>query len=125
MIICEEEASNEFILARTRGGLVTPCEDIVRILNEAEICFRKEVNKTEVIRNIPVDTICFSTIQLPIVKSLWENMALSSSVNPSRDINKLCLENIVKMFLKVRSFSYTKGYITQYKIKRNKAKRRH
>ena len=44
LIEAEDEASNEFISARTRGGLVTPCEDIVRILHEAEICFRKEVN---------------------------------------------------------------------------------
>ena len=124
LIICEEEASNEFILAGTRGGLVTPCKDIVRILYEAEICFRKQVNKTKVIQNIPVDAICFSTIHLPIVKSLWENIVLSSGVNPSRDINKLCLENIVKMFLKVRSFSYTKGYITQYKIKEKQGKKK-
>ena len=71
LIIAEDEASNEFISARTRGGLVTPCEDIVRILHEAEICFRKEVSKTDVIRNIPVDAICFSTIHLPIVMLLW------------------------------------------------------
>ncbi len=52
LIVSEEEISNEFISARTRGGVVTPCEDIVRILHEAEICFRKEVNKTGIIRNI-------------------------------------------------------------------------
>ena len=124
LIVAEDEASNEFISARTRGGLVTPCEDIVRILHEAEICFRKEVSKTDVIRNIPVDAICFSTIHLPIVKSLWENIVLSAGINPSCDINKLCLENIVKMFLKVRSFSYTKDYVTQYKIKHKQGKKK-
>ncbi len=40
-----EGETNEFIAARTRGGLVTPCENIVRILHEAEICFRKDVKK--------------------------------------------------------------------------------
>ena len=44
LMITEDEASNEFISVRSRGGLITPCEDIVRILHEAEICFRKEVN---------------------------------------------------------------------------------
>ena len=124
LMITEDEASNEFISVRSRGGLITPCEDIVRILHEAEICFRKEVNKTDIIRNIPVDTICFSTIRLPIVKSLWENIVLTSGVNPSCDMTKLCLENIVKMFLKVRSFSYTKDYVTQYKIKGKQRKKR-
>ena len=124
LMMPEEEVSNKFISARTRGGLVTPCNDIVRILHEAEVCFRKEVNKIEVIRNIPVDAICFSTIRLPIVKSLWENIVLSSGVNPSCDINKLCLENIVKMFLKVRPFSYTKDFVTQYKIKGKQGKKK-
>ena len=124
LMITEDEASNEFISVRSRGGLITPCEDIVRILHEAEICFRKEVNKTDIIRNIPVDTICFSTIRLPIVKSLWENIVLTSGVNPSCDMSKLCLENNVKMFLKVRSFSYTKDYVTQYKIKGKQGKKK-
>ena len=124
LMITEDEASNEFISVRSRGGLITPCEDIVRILHETEICFRKEVNKTDIIRNIPVDTICFSTIRLPIVKSLWENIVLTSGVNPSCDMSKLCLENIVKMFLKVRSFSYTKDYVTQYKIKGKQGKKK-
>ena len=98
LMVTEDETSNEFISVRSRGGLITPCEDIVRILHEAEICFRKEVNKTNIIRNIPVDTICFSTIRLPIVKSLWENMVLTS-------------------------FSYTKDYVTQYKIKEKQGKK--
>ncbi|CAB4023444.1 Hypothetical predicted protein, partial [Paramuricea clavata] len=51
-----EQKNNSYILARTKGGLVTLCEDIVRILHEAEICFRKEVDKSKLaIRNIPVD----------------------------------------------------------------------
>jgi hypothetical protein len=101
-----EQENNIYILARTRGGLVIPCEDIVRILHEAEICFRKEVDKSKLaIRNIPVDAICYSTLSLPIVKSLWQNIVMSSGVNPSGDTQKLCLENIVKLYLKVRSFS--------------------
>ena len=119
-----EGEANEFIAARTRGGLVTPCEDIVRILHEAEICFRKDVKKTDIIRNISVDAICFSAIHLPIVKSLWENIVLCSGVDPSSPTNKLCLENIVKLFLKVRSFSYTKDYVTQYKIKEKQRKKK-
>ena len=37
LMVTEGEASNEFISVRSRGGLITPCEDIVRILHEAEI----------------------------------------------------------------------------------------
>ena len=80
--------------------------------------FSKGCEKTDIIRNISVDAICFLAIHLPIVKSLWENIVLCSGVDPSSLTNKLCLENIVKLFLKVRSFSYTKDYVTQYKNKR-------
>jgi hypothetical protein len=47
---------------------------------------------------------------------------LCSGVDPSSPANRLCLENIVKLFLKVRSFSYTKDYVTQYKIKEKQRK---
>ena len=117
----EEEVSNEFISARTRGGLVTPCEDTVRNLHEAEICFRKEVNKTDIIRNILWMQPAFRLSTSPL---LQENIVLSSGVNPSCDMNKLCLENIVKMFLKVGSFSYTKDYATQYKIKEKQGRKK-
>ncbi len=59
------------------------------------ICFRKEVNKTDIIRNIPVDAICFSTIHLPIVMGKY-CVVIWCTVNPSCDMNKLCLENINK-----------------------------
>jgi hypothetical protein len=55
------------------------------------------------------------------VKSLWDNIVVSG-VNPSGDTQKLCLENIVKLFLKVRSFSYVRDYITQYKIREKQRK---
>ena len=74
--------SNSFISARTRGGLVTPCNDLVGILEEAEVLFRNEVTKSElVLRNIPTDKICFSMLESPTVKSLWDNIVLTSGIN--------------------------------------------
>jgi hypothetical protein len=34
----------------------------------------------------------------------------------------LCLENILKLYLRVRSFSYAKDYISKYKIKEKQTK---
>ena len=42
---CSNE-SNSFISARTRGDLVTSCENLVGILKEAEVFFRTEVAKS-------------------------------------------------------------------------------
>ena len=106
-----EHDSSSFILSRTRGGLVTPSDDLVRILHQAELHFRVAVQGKQVLRNIDVDSICFVTISSPIVKSLW-------------DMQKLCLENVVKLYLKVRSFSYARKYITQFKIKEKQGKKK-
>ena len=53
---------NEFILARSRGGLVAPSHHLMAIVEEAGLCFRKNVSEGElVLRNIPTVTICEST----------------------------------------------------------------
>ena len=98
-----------------------PCEGLLGILEEAEMLFRKHVGigdiNTDTVRNIPVDMICFSTLNSPLVKSLWDNIVLDSGVEKSCSTQKLLLENIMKLYLRVRSFSYARDYISKYKIK--------
>ena len=108
------EPENSFIEARS-GGLVT--------LEEAKICFRKTVGDGELaLRNIPTELICESTLNSPVVKSLWENIVLQSGTDGKNTVQKLCLENIIKLYLRVRSFSYARDYISQYKIREKMTK---
>lgn len=114
---------NSFIQARSRGGLVTPSDHLMGIVEEAEICFRKTVSEGElVLRNIPTEMICESTLNSPVVKSLWENIVLESGTDETNPTQKLCLENIIKLYLRVRSFSYARDYISKYKIKEKQTK---
>lgn len=122
-----DETANSFISARSRGGLVTPCENLLGILEEAEICFRKNVGMaelTDTVRNIPIEVICVSTLNSPVVKSLWANIVLDSGIEQSGSTHKLCLENIIKLYLRVRSFSYARDYISKYKIKNKQTKKK-
>ena len=65
------------------------------------MCLREPVNNSEVVvRNIPHETILESTLNSPVVKSLWDN--IMSDVQPTSSIQKLCLENIVKLYITVR-----------------------
>lgn len=67
------ESDNNFILARSRGGLVSPGHHLMGIVEEAEFCFRKNINTGDgelVLRNILVEIICESTLSSPVVKSL-------------------------------------------------------
>ena len=98
-----------FISARTRGGLVTRCDDLVGILEIAEISFRQKLNESEeIVRSIPVENICLTTINSPQVKSLRGNIIMSADVSQSSTTQKLLLENVIRLYLKVRSFSYAK-----------------
>ena len=114
--------TNDFISARTRGGLVTPCSDLVGILEVAEMSFRENVVGN--IRHIPVEKVCDATPKSPTVKSLWENIVFSCEVQPSNSTQKLCLENIVKLYLRVRAFSYTRDFITKYRINERQSKKK-
>lgn len=118
------DGANNFISARSRGGLVTPCNDLLAIVKEAEICFRKHVGTGTnlTLRNIPTDMICVSALNSPLVKSLWENIVLDSGVEESCSTQKLLLENIIKLYLRVRSFSYARDYISKYKMKEKQTK---
>jgi hypothetical protein len=115
--------ANSFISNRTRGGLTSPSGDLINILETAELAFRGEINRSEgIIRNIPTDTIYNAVVENPKVKSLWENIVMSCSIQQSSTTQKLCLENVLKLFLKVRSFSYAKDYISKYQIKEKQGK---
>ena len=52
------------------------------------------------------------------------HIVMSSGICPSGSTQKLCLENVVKLYLKVRSFSYAKDYVTKYKIKEKQVNKR-
>ena len=118
-----DDSDNNFILARSRGGLISPSHHLMGIVEEAEICFRKNVSDGDlVLRKIPTEAICESTLNSPVVKSLWENIVLESGIEESSCTQKLSMENIVKLYVRVRSFSYARDYISKYKIKEKQTK---
>ena len=110
---------NIYIETRSRGGLVTPCTDLVQLLEVAEIVFREFTAKqlTGVVKNIPCEKLCNSTLDSPLVKSLWDNILLGCGQEVTKQTHKLCLENIIMLYIRVRSFSYAKDYINKFKLK--------
>ena len=113
---------NTYIDTQSRGGLVAPCTDLVQILETVEIVFRQFIAKqTTVVSAIPCDTLCNKALESPLIKSLWENI-LQECKDLPKQTTKLCLENIVKLYIKVCSFSYARDYINKFKIKQKAAK---
>ena len=113
---------NAYIEARSRGGLVTPCEDLVKLLEVVEILFRQFIGNQPTVKNIPCDKLCNDATDSTLIKSLWDNIIQGCGNNVSKQTSKLCLENIVKLYLRVRSFSYAKDIISKFKIQQ-KAKK--
>lgn len=67
------ESPSKFISARTRAGLISPCDDLIRILEITELSFREEVNKSKLtVRNVFATTecICNSVQDSHVVKLL-------------------------------------------------------
>ena len=120
---CDSELQSLAITLKAEGGLVAPSHHLMGIIEEAELCFRKNVSEGELLlRSIPTDTICESTLNLPMVKSLWDNIVLEVIIDESCSTQKLCLENIVKLYLRVRSFSYARDYVSKCKIREKQTK---
>ena len=66
-------------------------------MEEAEYSFRKQVSESKLtIRNIPTDMTCNGTLEPPVVKSLWDNIVMSSGVEPSRFYTKIVLQKCRK-----------------------------
>ncbi len=116
-------SENTYIETRSRGGLVTSCNDLVHILEVGESVFCQFIAKQSgVVKSIPCDKLCNDTLNSPLVKSLWDNILQGCGQELSKQTHKICLENIIMLYLKVRSFSYAKDYINKYKIQKKTGK---
>lgn len=106
---------NEYISSLSRGGLWSPHSWLVSVCEFSEIVFRKHTNKDKVTR-LPVDNIVNEVLASSLVKSLWCNIVENCDVEISKECQSLCLENIVKLYITVRCFSFAKDIVNKYKL---------
>ena len=100
-------SENTYIETCSTGGLVTHCNDLVQILEVAEIVFRKFTAKqSNVMKSIPCDKLCNDTLDSQLVKSLWDTILQGCGQEFSKQTNTICLENIIMLYSKVSSFNY-------------------
>ena len=121
-MICPS-SENTYIKSRSRGGLVTPCNDLVKILEVAEILFGHFTAKqSSVVKSIPSDKLCNDTLDSPLVMSLCDNILQGCGQEISKQTHTIFLETIIILYLKVRSFSYAKDYINKFKVQQKTGK---
>ena len=88
-------------------------------------CQHLKSNKTT---SVPTDKVVDQVLATPAVTSLWENIIADLDSQVSSECNKLPLENFVKLYVQVWSFSYARDIVSKFKLKekalRNKALRK-
>ena len=120
-----DDSDDAYIQSLSRGGLWTPNETIRAILHAAELTFRQHLySKKDVLLSIPTDKVVDDILSKPEVKSLWENIIEASDIMITNECSKLTLENIIKLYVRVRSFSYAKDIVNKYKLKEKVSKSR-
>ena len=106
---------NEYILSLSRGGLDSPCEDLIAIGFEIERTFRYKTVALDVTKPVPISELRTFILESPKVKSLWSNIIQECPYLISHDCSKVCLENITFLYLKIRAFSFSRDLINKNK----------
>ena len=89
---------------------------MVSIAEVSELLFRKHTNSDRV-TCLPVDTIVNEVMSSPLVKNLWCNIIQNCEVETSKECRQsLCLENVVKLYVTIRCFSFAKDIVNKYKL---------
>ncbi len=122
----KDAKEDEYIESLSRGGFWSPNEHIKCIAENIEYVFRRHVSysKKSVITAVPSEKIVHKILTLPAVISIWENITTDLDYEILKECKKLALERFVKLFVKVRSFSYAKDIINRHKLKEKASKKR-
>ena len=110
---------NEYIDSLSRGKLWNPCENLLVITAKCEKVFRQ--HSAGLVREIPLQQVRADILQKPRVKSARDAILVDASLAKSKtSVTGVCLENIVMLYIRVRSFFYSKDVVTKITIKETK-----
>ena len=110
---------NEYIDSVSRGKLWNLCENLLAITAECEKVFKQ--HSAGLVGEIPLQQLRADSLQKPKVKSAWDaNHAIlfdASLAKSKTSVTDVCLENIVVLYIRVRSFPYSSDVVTKMTIK--------
>ena len=89
---------NPYIASVSRGGLWSPHPWIVNIAEACELTFK---NNKDMITHLPVETMVNEVLSSASVNGLWDNIVNKCDSVISKECKSLCLENFIKLYIKV------------------------
>ena len=125
--IGEEHISQRLIATQSRGGLTAVKSEIQKIFQLAERKFRVDTSASTAFR-IDTNTIMHDLLVNTKVASLFTSIIENSGVAIDSEVKDNLLENMLKLYLQIRSFSYARDIANKHmfalKKKKNKAQRK-
>eukprot|EP00111_Clytia_hemisphaerica_P022086 TCONS_00064896-protein len=109
LIACRGQMTENSALidALTRGGLWYVKTDIQVILQNVELHFRHFRNKNRTLKNA-INCIVATMLNDVEITDLFQNIVVDAAVTVENEFQKLTLQSIIELFLRVRVHSYAK-----------------
>ena len=76
------------------------------------------------ITHLPVETMVNEVLPLASVNGLWDNIIYNCDNEISKECKLFYLENFIKLYIKVRCFSFAKDIVNKYKLNTNAPKKK-
>ena len=100
-----------------------PKEYLTNIFVAAEQQFRVHTGK-EVCHKICVDKIVDILLQKPVLRSKWNMLVEECGCEITKGRAIIFLDQILSLFIKIRSFSYAKDIVQKYEIQQKATKKK-
>lgn len=117
------DSSQKLVSALNRGGLWSITQPAQQIFSKAEFHFRQFTSKPD-LQRLDISGITNKATSDSDILAYYNLMVSDAELEPDSHVCKDVLRGIISLYVHVRSFSFAKDIIQQYKIKATQTKAR-
>ena len=120
----EEDDTQRLVNVKGRGGLWIVNNNTQKLFEIYEIEFQRNKNKIMKDHKIDINDLCEDLLKNSLVQSHYYNIYSSISPKVSKENAVNLLEELMLLYLRIRSHSFAKDVKETYKMKSKKSKER-
>ena len=115
-VITTDKTDQPLVSIQDRGGLVAVNKELQEIIYHVEMFFRKKTN-IEHINTIDITAMTTELLQKYEIISIYDNI-LENCDAINDELSRNALENMIKLYLRVRAFSLTRDLAAKHSSSR-------